>query len=235
MSSDKTNVSDKIEILSTEDEKLKTIGEILVSDSSRKILQLLFNQSFTVNQLAQKTELSLPLVIHHLKKMQSSGVVKIANVEKNTKSHDMKFYTIDKVALVILPTEMSQPAKKSKSLFNSFNRIHRLATLGGVSITAWFSSQFMQKTSIQSVNKEDLNARFPAMVPESFMAQDETESALPIMDSADVTNENIISAQVTTGEPVVDLFWSAIIVLGIIVIGLSIEIAIKSSRKITYE
>ena len=112
MSSDEPNVSDKIEILSTEDEKLKSIGEILSSDSSRKILQLLFNQSFTANQIAQQTGMSLQLVIHHLKKMQSTGIVKITNVGKNTKSHDMKFYTIDKVALVILPSEMSKPAKK---------------------------------------------------------------------------------------------------------------------------
>ncbi|MDH3191370.1 MAG: hypothetical protein OEM18_01610 [Nitrosopumilus sp.] len=39
---------------------------------------------------------------------------------------------------------MQQPAKKSKSLFNSFNRIHRLATLDGESIAVWFSSQLLQ-------------------------------------------------------------------------------------------
>lgn len=46
--------------------------------------------------------MSLPLVIHHLKKMQNAGIIKITNVGKNTKSHDVKFYTIDKVAIVIL-------------------------------------------------------------------------------------------------------------------------------------
>ena len=34
-------ISDKVEILSTEDEKIKAVGEILSSDSSRKILKLL--------------------------------------------------------------------------------------------------------------------------------------------------------------------------------------------------
>ena len=133
MSSDKEpNLSDKVDILSTDDEKLKSVGEILSSDSSRKILKLLFNQSLTANEIAQKTDLSLPLVIHHLKKMQSVQVVKITKVGKNIKAHDMKYYTIDKFAIVILPSEMSETAKKSKSLFNSFTRIHRLATLGGV-------------------------------------------------------------------------------------------------------
>jgi len=140
-------ISDKVEILSTEDEKIKAVGEILSSDSSRKILKLLFNQSLTANQISQKIGVSLPLVIYHLKKMQESDVIKITNVGKNTKSHDMKFYTVDKFAIVILPSEMSKSAKTSKSLFNSFSRIHRLATLGAVSVAAWFSSQFIQKNS----------------------------------------------------------------------------------------
>lgn len=159
MSSDEPNLSDKVHILSTEDERLKTIGEILSSDSSRKILQLLFNQSFTANQIAQKTDMSLQLVIHHLKKMQSVGVVKITNIGKNTKSHDMKFYTIDKVALVILPSEMSTPAKKSKSLFNSFNRIHRLAPLVEFQLQLGFLHKFFKdlKVFLKIEIKKSLN------------------------------------------------------------------------------
>ena len=248
MSSDEPNVSDKIEILSTEDEKLKSIGEILSSDSSRKILRLLFNQSFTANQIAQQTEMSLQLVIHHLKKMQSAGIVKITNIGKNTKSHDMKFYTIDKVALVILPSEMSKPAKKSKSLFNSFNRIHRLATLGGISIAAWFSSQFLQNSSnmrnieeIKSpssfVSREQMDSDIPIMAKSSPAAEDALSfddadtivaSDMPEMESSYLGSEEIFPTPSSTGEPSIDLFWSAIIVLGIIVVGLAIEIGIKS-------
>ena len=249
MSSDEPNVSDKIEILSTEDEKLKSIGEILSSDSSRKILQLLFNQSFTANQIAQQTEMSLQLVIHHLKKMQSSGIVKITNVGKNTKSHDMKFYTIDKVALVILPSEMSKPAKKSKSLFNSFNRIHRLATLGGVSIAAWFSSQFLQnspnmrnieqtESSSSFVSSEQMDSDVPIMAKSSPAAEGELSfddadttiaSDMPEIEASYLRSEEISPPPPSTGDPSIDLFWSAIIVLGIIVVGLAIEIGIKSN------
>ncbi|WP_316504827.1 winged helix-turn-helix domain-containing protein [Nitrosopumilus sp.] len=248
MSSDEFNVSDKVDILSTEDERLKIIGEILSSDSSRKILQLLFNQSFTANQIAQKTGMSLQLVIHHLKKMQSARVVKITNVGKNTKSHDMKYYTIDKVALVILPSKMSQSAKKSKSLFNSFNRIHRLATLGGVSIAAWFSSQFLQNTSnvIHTDQTESKDTTLPPeqMASKSPMISEKAPTDSPeFSDTTDVPSfsdmpsegptplyPETVSSPTPTGEPSIDLFWSAIIVLGIIVIGLAIEIAIKSSN-----
>ena len=285
MSSDEPNLSDKVHILSTEDERLKTIGEILSSDSSRKILQLLFNQSFTANQIAQKTDMSLQLVIHHLKKMQSVGVVKITNIGKNTKSHDMKFYTIDKVALVILPSEMSTPAKKSKSLFNSFNRIHRLATLGGVSIAAWFSSQILQRPQSISQNRDQGVSEFSmdsSSEPTSMTADEQIDSEMPMMSkntensaglaaieenagnsieiesssydddlSTDISPTDVsespsssLSPQIepspfaesistpasTIGEPSIDIFWSVILVLGIIVAGLVIELMIKSKK-----
>lgn len=216
------NVSDKVEILSTEDEKIKAVGEILSSDSSRQILKLLFNQSLSANQISQKTNLSLPLVIHHLKKMQGAGVVKITNVGKNTKSHDVKFYTVDKVAIVILPSEMHQPAKKSKSLFNSFTRIHRLATLGGVSIAAWLSSQFIQKTSVTVENDGSIKP----IVPEAVM----TAREMSVEESE--TMALMVPPSNQVADPILDILWSAIVVSGIIIAGLIIEvIATKKQQK----
>ncbi len=215
---DTVAISDKVEILSTEDQKIKAIGEILSADSSRQILRLLFNDSLTANQISQKTGVSLPLVIYHLKKMQEANVVKITNVGKNTKSHDMKFYTADKFAIVILPEQMSSPAKKSKSLLNTFSRIHRLATLGAACIAVWFSSQLLQNP--QPVVQEDAVGPFvesPAM-PE--MAQRATEEA-----------ESMRGAMETFAAPVAEpsfaIFWSVIAVLSIIIGWLIIEIIIK--------
>ena len=221
-------ISDRVEILSTEDQKMKSIGEILSSDSSRAILKILFNDSLTANQISQKTEISLPLVIYHLKKMQESGVVKITNVGKNTKSHDMKFYTVDKLAIIILPSQMSEPAKKSKSLFNSFTRIHRLATLGGVSIAAWFSSQIIQKGAESNVNMEE---QTPMM---SSMPSETPEMALKSMPIEDTM---MAATAIQTADPVVQFLWSAIAVLAVIVTGLVIEVIISkkhSSKSINH-
>lgn len=210
------NLSDRVDIISTEDEKLKTIGEILSSDSSRSILRLLFNQSLSANEIAHKTEMSLPLVIHHLKKMQSAQIIKITAVGKNLKSHDMKYYTIDKLAIVILPSEMTQPAKKSKSLFNSFTRIHRLATLGGVSIAAWFSSQLVQN---QSTISETAKSKIPPMA---------ADSAQSMMRSIPEQTESMQeSLQTGISEPQIGVLWSAVIVLSVIISGLVIELIIK--------
>lgn len=209
-------VSDKVEILSTEDEKIKAIGEILSTDTSRKILTVLFNQSLTANEISQKTEISLPLVIYHLKKMQDSGVVKITNVGKNTKSHDMKFYTIDKFAIVILPTPMSKPAKTSKSLFNSFTRIHRMATLGAVSAAAWFSAQFLQISETQEVAE---------------MAMRDSDEGVATEAAPEAIMEARIAEVPPVAEPVFDFVWPIIAVLSVIVAGLIIEIAIKSKQE----
>lgn len=216
-------ISDKVEILSTEDEKIKAVGEILSSDSSRKILKLLFNQSLTANQISQQIGVSLPLVIYHLKKMQESDVIKITNVGKNTKSHDMKFYTVDKFAIVILPSEMSKSAKTSKSLFNSFSRIHRLATLGAVCVAAWFSSQFIQKNSqIPIVMEEEL--AMPGSEETSMM-----QKAVPATESLETSGTTTI----TTGEPSFDILWSLVIVLLVVVAGLIIELVIKNKKRET--
>jgi len=234
-------IADRVEILSTEDSKLKSIGEILSSDSSRAILKILFNDSLTANQISQKTETSLPLVIYHLKKMQDTGVVKIANVGKNTKSHDMKFYTVDKLAIVILPAIMSEPAKKSKSLFNSFTRIHRLATLGGVSIAAWFSSQLIQKGDVVSDSDMASNTQLSSEAPEmafKSMPSDAPEAVLESLpvdemarmsESADTMMQS--APMIQTFDPIVQILWSAVTVLMVVVAGLVIEVVITKRRK----
>ncbi|MEX2193427.1 MAG: winged helix-turn-helix domain-containing protein [Nitrosarchaeum sp.] len=218
---DAVGISDRVEIISTEDQKMKAIGEILSSDSSRAILKLLFNDSLTANQISQKTEISLPLIIYHLKKMQESGVVKITSVGKNTKSHDMKFYTVDKLAIIILPAQMSEPAKKSKSLFNSFTRIHRLATLGGVSIAAWFSSQIIQKGAESSVNMEEQTP---------MMSSTPSEAPEMVLKSMPVEDTMMTSAAIQTTDPLVQFLWSAIAVLAVIVTGLVIEVIISKKH-----
>ena len=211
-SEDPMGINDKIEILSTDDDRIKAVGELLSSDSSRTILKLLFNEEMTANQIAQKTEISLPLVMYHLKKMQDANVVRISQTGKNTKSHDMKYYTVDKFAIVILPSGMSEKAKSSKSLFNSFNRIYRFATIGGVSLAAWFSAQFIQQNNriaisnarANSGNQIMMNApQEPALTkssPELAMKQAPVDSSESTVDT--MPTETPPSDEFNTGESI---------------------------------
>jgi len=57
MSTDETSndgITEKIKILATDDDKIKSYAELFTNDSSRKILQILFNEELSATQIAQK-------------------------------------------------------------------------------------------------------------------------------------------------------------------------------------
>jgi DNA-binding transcriptional ArsR family regulator len=135
--SDLAEIHEKVEIVSTDDEKIKLIGSLLSNDASRNILKLLFEQDMTANEIAQKTGMLLSLVIFHLQKMQEAGLVRINKIGKNSKGHDMKYYGTTKLAVIIMPSKISDKAKKSKSLFNSLSRIYKFAAIGIAGLVSW--------------------------------------------------------------------------------------------------
>lgn len=142
------DLTEKIKILATDDEKIKSFGEIFTNDSSRGILQLLFNEELSATQIAQKSNVSLQLVKYHLNKLQDLGVVKISKIEKNSKSQDMKIYTASKFSIVIVPPKFSEKTKESKLLVRSFRNIYKVAGLGiATGLSGLLSlSQFKNKT-----------------------------------------------------------------------------------------
>lgn len=142
---DFAKIQDKIEIISTDDEKIKIIGNLLNNDSSRMILQLLFENEMTANEIAQKTGMLLSLVIHYLQKMQGAGMVKITKIQKNTKGHDMKYYASIKHILIIFPSKLSDKAKKNKLLTSSITKILRFSSIGIAGVISWLLTNSIQE------------------------------------------------------------------------------------------
>jgi len=220
---DPVSLTEKIEIISTEDEKIKSVGELLSSDSSRTILKLLFEDIMTANQISQKTGISLPLVIYHLKKMQDMGIVKISNVGKNVKAQDMKYYTTTKFAIVILPSSLSQKAKTSKSLANSFKTIYRFASIGVAGVATWFVSQFAQNFPSETELQENLPVPMEAPADVAREAAEGCEFAM------EKTMEAAMAPPPSIGiSP--DVFWSVVFALSVIIVGLIIERVWKAYR-----
>lgn len=149
------DMTEKIEIFSTDDEKIKSFGELLTNDSSRSILQLLFKEEMTANEIAQKTGESLQLVKYHINKMQDMGIVKVSKVEKNTKAQDMKYYTATKFAIVILPNSVSEKAKESKSLLRSFKILYKFAGVGVATVAAFFATHSIQNFTIVDDSRQN--------------------------------------------------------------------------------
>lgn len=217
---DPVSLTEKIEIISTEDEKIKSVGELLSSDSSRAILKLLFDEALSANQIAQKTGISLPLVIYHLKKMQDMAIVKVSSVGKNVKAQDMKYYTTTKFAIVILPSSLSQKAKTSKSLANSFKTIYRFASIGVAGVATWFVTQFIQSPTVtQPSLREDLQAPMEK-------AMEEARSGTMM----EQTLEAATAAPLTIGIPA-DVFWSVVFALSVIIVGLVVERVWKAYKR----
>lgn len=140
-------IMNKIQIYSTDDEKLKFLGQMLNSDTSRKILQLLIQNEMTSNEIADSCGLSLSLVIHHVNKMMQSGIVTISNTTVNSKNQPMKYYTA-KSGIVILPEKASAKSKESKSFSNSLKSIMKFASIGVAGLVSWFIVQFKQDSEI---------------------------------------------------------------------------------------
>ncbi|KAF6246505.1 ArsR family transcriptional regulator [Nitrosopumilus sp. b3] len=170
--------TEKIKILATDDKKIKMFGELFTNDSSREILQLLFNEELTATQISQKTEISLQLVKYHLNKLQDLGVVKISKIEKNSKSQDMKIYTATKFSIVIVPPSFSEKTKESKLLVRSFRHIYKVAGLGiATGFSAIFSlTQLEDKVPSSMISSRIASPELSAKTSESVGMDESAES-----------------------------------------------------------
>jgi len=130
-------IETKVQIFSNKDEKLKFLGKMLNSDSSRAILLLLIEKEMTANEIADESKQSLSLVIHHLNKMMQSDIVTISKTISNTRNQPMKYYTA-KSGILILPENASKKAKESKSFSNSLKTIMKFSAIGIIGFLTWF-------------------------------------------------------------------------------------------------
>jgi DNA-binding transcriptional ArsR family regulator len=172
-------ITEKIKIMATDDVKIKSFGELLTNDSSRSILQLLFNEELTALQISEKTGISLQLVKYHIIKLQDLGVVKVTKTEKNSKSQDMKFYSASKFSMVIVPPKYSEKTKESKLLVRSFKHIYKIAGLGiAAGLSGLMSLSILQQDTripvelesgkeTQQTSPQDMDGGFQAAVEES--------------------------------------------------------------------
>ncbi|AFS82596.1 ArsR/SmtB family transcription factor [Candidatus Nitrosopumilus sediminis] len=123
-----------IEIISTEDDKIKLIGEIFSNDSSRKILKLVSNgNEMTANEIAQENNMSLTLTIHHLKRMQAAGMIKVSKTGISAKGQEMKYYVSTNQSFLITSE------KSTSSLVNSLKKFSKFAAIGMAGIVSWLT------------------------------------------------------------------------------------------------
>jgi len=96
----------KVKVFSSEDEKLKILGELLSNKSSRDIIKLLIRREMYTNEIAKKLELRVNLVIHHLKKMESIGLLEITNNKITRKGEEHRYFRIPP-GILVMPCKAS--------------------------------------------------------------------------------------------------------------------------------
>lgn len=246
--------TENFKIFATDDQKIKSFGEIFTNDSSREILQLLFNEELSATQIAQKSNISLQLVKYHLNKLQDLGVVKISKIEKNSKSQDMKIYTASKFSIVIVPPKLSEKTKESKLLVRSFRNIYKVAGFAiATGLSGLLSLSQMQQDKQISIddtiqNKKLLSIKESDQILESskYLSGDESarsfspmiaesESQMDFENSADLVQNSLESVDpINTSNEIIastsELFIPFVILTAILG-GLTVYFLYKFFRK----
>ncbi|MEW6604686.1 MAG: winged helix-turn-helix domain-containing protein, partial [Thermoproteota archaeon] len=89
---------DNVDILTTDDSRIKLIGEAFANDTSRKILIQIFQGVNAAGEIASKLDISLPLTIYHLKRLEQSGLIKVGDVSVSSKQQKINRYVPMKLA-----------------------------------------------------------------------------------------------------------------------------------------
>jgi len=105
----------KVKIITLSDESLKDLGELLRNETSRKIILALAEEGMIINQIAEKTNLSVSLVINYMKKLKRLGLVDITQkkIRKKTKKHN--YYKINTDIFLSITNEPQE--NKLKRIF----------------------------------------------------------------------------------------------------------------------
>ena len=118
---------------------MKILAKVISNKSSVEILNLLYYNEMTANEIAQKANMSLQLVKYYLEKMQQIDLIQISKTEKNSKARDMNYYKTSKLAIIITPSKITEKTKQSKLLVRSFNSISKFFGMGMASAIAALS------------------------------------------------------------------------------------------------
>jgi len=199
---EKNQHDDTIKILSADDEKIKVVGEVLANDSSRTILRLLSSsKEMAINEIAQEINLSIPLVSHHLKKMQEVGVVKVSRVGTSVKGQKMKYYSATNQSFLITP-----PERQVHSLFNSLRKFSKFAAIGMAGLVSWMMIKPNESMPLQTSVRAGLSEDPESSTSDEWSSASETELDLDnesasIKDSAEQSLAEPESVPIPEPEP----------------------------------
>jgi len=109
---------EKVKIITSNEEKLKALGELLSNRSSRDIIKLLIGKEMYANEIANRLDLRPNLVVHHLKKLEELGLLEIKNKTIVKKGKEHRYFRMVP-NLFIAPNESKEEIEK-KGILKKF-------------------------------------------------------------------------------------------------------------------
>ncbi len=108
----------KIKVFGSDDD-LKSLGELLSNKTSRKIIKNLMNHEMYTNEIATKLDMRVSLVIHHLKKLESLGLLEITDKKIKRKGEKHRFFKMNSDLFITLDKTKEEIEKKeiTKKIF----------------------------------------------------------------------------------------------------------------------
>lgn len=105
---------ENVDILTTDDLRIKSIGEAFANDTSRRILIKIFEGVNTAGEIATKLDISLPLSVYHLKRLEQSGLIKVGDITVSSKQQKINHYVPMKLAFILIPSSGAIENKEYK-------------------------------------------------------------------------------------------------------------------------
>ena len=214
--------SDGVKIYSSNENRVKFLGDVLANDASRSIFLLPAQGELPASRIADKTGMSLALVTHHLEKMQNAGVVQVSRVSKNIKNRDMKHYRAV-LAILIIPEESHARARGSRALALSLRRILRFSSIGIAGLSSWLAAKYAGFTDVarQQITEPGTAPTAPELpAPTAPELPAPTAPELPASTAPELPASTALDPLASiTSEPLAPI----VVGLGIVILGLVIE------------
>jgi hypothetical protein len=160
--------------------------------------------------------------------MQEVGIAQVSKIAQSEKGKDMKYYTITKIAVIIMPSKISERAKKSKSLLNALTRIYRLAAIGITAVASWFATHSLFVTNYPkgATNLNNVTITNPTS------PQGQSGVGGPAINPGQTLPTTSFHVGGIATIPF-DILWPTIVAVSVIAIGIFIEIYLRKHKHST--
>lgn len=157
-------IEEYVEIISTEDDRIKIIGEELANDTGRAIFRRLSQGAASPSDLSNSLGISLPLVNWHINRLLSVGLIRVERVGQSSKNRGIKYYGSAKTVLVIISAEQQNLANRRIDFISILERLKR-NTLTVVSFASGTLGAYLTMNNFGGMKIDDSNSDPTVVIP----------------------------------------------------------------------